>query len=263
MIPFKRLLLALPPLLLLSLSPSPASALGQQQVVSFGWTEGAFPLVSSGSAAAILVSEEDINGVKRAGQALLHTRFLPLASADTAALSSFTASTFARDVANVTGQSPEVVHELAAFSNSSGSHVVLVGSVGSPFVTALVNAGAMNVSDIEGRWESFKIEVVDGSAIGVETALVVVGSEYVHLPWICFETLNDVSWTVVAACSKRGTIYGVYDLAEQIGVSPWHWWADVRIPHHDQVYVGNLPYVHKSPTVKYRGGRSSIFRVAR
>lgn len=37
----------------------------------------------------------------------------------------------------------------------------------------------MNVSDIEGRWESFKIQIVDGSSIGVETALVVVGAEYV------------------------------------------------------------------------------------
>ena len=183
MIPFKRLLLlALPPLLLTSFAPLPVAALGQQQVVCFDWTEGAFPLVSSGSAAAILVSEEDSNGVKRAGKSLLPTPSLPLTSTDTAPLPSPPAATFAGDVANVTGQSPEVVHELAAFSNSSGSHVVLVGSVGSPFVTTLVNAGAMNVSDIEGRWESFKIEVVDGSALGVETALVVVGSEYVPSP---------------------------------------------------------------------------------
>lgn len=38
-----------------------------------------------------------------------------------------------------------------------------------------------------------------------------------------------------------------------MGVSPWIWWADVRIPHHEAVYIKNEPYVHKSPTVKYRG----------
>ena len=32
---------------------------------------------------------------------------------------------------------------------------------------------------------------------------------------------------------QRGTIYGIYDLSEQIGVSPWYWWADVRVPHAD------------------------------
>lgn len=63
-------------------------------------------------------------------------------------------------------------------------------------------------------------------------------------------------------CSKRGTIYGVYDLSEQIGVSPWAWWADVRIPHQDEIYIKNEPYVHGSPTVKYRGECPSIFHRA-
>ncbi len=32
---------------------------------------------------------------------------------------------------------------------------------------------------------------------------------------------------MIAGSDKRGTIYGIYDLSEQIGVSPWYWWADV------------------------------------
>jgi glucuronate isomerase len=32
---------------------------------------------------------------------------------------------------------------------------------------------------------------------------------------------------VIAGSDKRGTIYGIYDVSEQIGVSPWYWWADV------------------------------------
>jgi len=34
---------------------------------------------------------------------------------------------------------------------------------------------------------------------------------------------------IIAGSDKRGTIYGIYDLSEQIGVSPWYWWADVPI----------------------------------
>lgn len=33
---------------------------------------------------------------------------------------------------------------------------------------------------------------------------------------------------VIAGSDKRGTIYTVYELSEQIGVSPWYDWADVR-----------------------------------
>ena len=259
MIPLKRLLLALPPLLFLSFSPTSVTALGQQQVVCFDAVEGAFPLVS-GSAAAILVSEEDSNGVKRAGKS--HLFLIAYFQVTDQHFPHPSAATFARDVANVTGQHPDVLHELDAAFNSSGSHVVVVGSVGSPFVTTLVNAGAMNVSDIEGRWESFKIQVVDGSSIGVETALVVVGAESV--PTFRFSIsscLADIS--LLALNSQRGTIYGVYDLSEQIGVSPWHWWADVRIPHHGALYIKILPYVHGSPTVKYRGtlARLIFFRL--
>jgi hypothetical protein len=178
MLPFKRFLMALPALAVLF--SSTVNALGQQQVVCFEGIPEAFPLVSGGSASAILVSDEDSNGVKRAGQStpplslhhhvqsnlLIYVIHLLLP-----------AHTFAKDISNVTNQYPTVLSSLSETYNSSGSHVVLVGSVGSPFVTTLVNAGAMNVSDIEGRWESFKIEIVDGSAIGVERALVVVGSE--------------------------------------------------------------------------------------
>ena len=34
---------------------------------------------------------------------------------------------------------------------------------------------------------------------------------------------------VIAGSDKRGTIFGMYDLSQRIGVSPWHWWADVPV----------------------------------
>lgn len=143
----QRCLLALLPLLFLT--PSLVVSLGQKSIVAFESAGDSFPLVSSGRAVSILVSKDDFPGILRA------------------------AKTFAGDIKNVTSQAPDVLNDLAFNS----SLAVVAGSVGSPFVSTLVNAGAMNVSDIQGRWEAFKIQIVDGSSIGVERALVIVGSE--------------------------------------------------------------------------------------
>ena len=42
---------------------------------------------------------------------------------------------------------------------------------------------------------------------------------------------------VIVGSDKRGTIYGIYDLSEQMGVSPWYWWADVTPDHKDGLFV--------------------------
>lgn len=58
---------------------------------------------------------------------------------------------------------------------------------------------------------------------------------------------------VIAGSDMRGTIYGIYELSKQIGVSPWYWWADAPIIHHDEVYVKNGTYTDGEPAVRYRG----------
>ena len=58
---------------------------------------------------------------------------------------------------------------------------------------------------------------------------------------------------IIAGSDKRGTIFGIYDLSEQIGVSPWYWWADVPVQHHDQLFIRPGRYVQDEPAVKYRG----------
>lgn len=52
---------------------------------------------------------------------------------------------------------------------------------------------------------------------------------------------------------KRGSIYGIYELSRQIGVSPWYYWADVPTAHHDKVYALAGTYTDGEPAVKYRG----------
>ena len=44
---------------------------------------------------------------------------------------------------------------------------------------------------------------------------------------------------VIAGSDRRGTVYGIYELSQQMGVSPWYWWMDVPVKHRD--YVGVVP----------------------
>lgn len=34
---------------------------------------------------------------------------------------------------------------------------------------------------------------------------------------------------IIAGSDRRGTIYGIYDLCQALGVSPWYFWADVPV----------------------------------
>ena len=130
------------------------------------------------------------------------------------------------DLGRVTGAEPAVV----ADATPTAGRVVVVGTIGrSPLVDALVRDRKLDVEGIAGRWETHLVQVVERPWPGVEQALVVAGSD------------------------KRGTIYGVYDLSQEIGVSPWHWWADVPVRSQPSLYV--LPGRHSrgTPAVKYRG----------
>ena len=58
---------------------------------------------------------------------------------------------------------------------------------------------------------------------------------------------------VIAGSDKRGTVFGIYELSKQIGVSPWYYWADVPIEHHDAIYIKKGEYTDGEPSVRYRG----------
>ena len=123
-----------------------------------------------------------------------------------------------QDVQRVTGILPRLVQ-----TDEPAPASVLVGTLGkSPLIDRLVEAGKLDASSVSGQWESYLIATVDD-------CLVIAGSD------------------------KRGTIYGIYDLSEKIGVSPWYWWADVPARRSTSLYVEGGRYVQPSPKVKYRG----------
>lgn len=136
------------------------------------------------------------------------------------------AGDLSQDVERVAGHVPLLVKDAA----QAKSDIVIVGTIGkSPLIDALIRKHKLDVSGIAGQWESAVTTIVDRPLPGVRRALVIAGAD------------------------KRGTIYGIYDLSEQIGVSPWYWWADVRVPHADALYVDPGRYVQPVPAVKYRG----------
>jgi hypothetical protein len=177
-------------------------ALGQPRYVEITSTSSSFRLVHHGVAAKLDVDGADYPGVVRAAHDLQ------------------------ADIFRVSGCSALLNNDGKALSGD----VVLIGTIGkSRIIDRLIRDRKIDVSQIEGKWESTLVQVVSHPLPGVARGLVIAGSD------------------------KRGTIYGIYDLSEQIGVSPWYWWADVPVEHQDALYIKAGRWVQGEPAVKYRG----------
>jgi hypothetical protein len=163
---------------------------------------GGFPLVYDHVAADIHVEQSDFKVVHIAADCL------------------------AADMQAVTGVKPRISPSLTGVSKN----LVLIGTLGnSVAIDRLVRAGKLDVKKIVGKWESFVIATVSDPLPGVNSALVIAGSD------------------------RRGTAYGVFELSESMGVSPWVWWADVAPGHRDALVIGAGVHTQGPPSVKYRG----------
>jgi hypothetical protein len=189
-------------LLAITIFPQRCISLGQPKYIETTPASGSFRLVHRGSAAMLYADAGDYAGVARAARDLQ------------------------ADVFRVSGCKAL----LRDNENSLSGDVVLIGTIGkSRIIDQLIRERKIDVSQIDGKWESTLIQVVPHPFPGVARGLVIAGSD------------------------KRGTIYGIYDLSEQIGVSPWYWWADVSVEHKDALYVKEGRWVEGEPAVKYRG----------
>ena len=104
---------------------------------------------------------------------------------------------------------------------SQSSPLILIGTVGhNSRIDQLVKQKVLK--DLKGKREKYIITTVDNQ-------LIIAGSD------------------------RRGTVYGIYELSQQMGVSPWYWWMDVPVQKHN--YVGVLPgcYTDGEPAVEFRG----------
>ncbi len=106
-------------------------------------------------------------------------------------------------------------HDLKASANAP----VVVATIGK---SKLAKKYKLQSKELQGKWEQYLIFTDKGK-------LVILGSD------------------------KRGTIYGIYELSRQIGVSPWYWMADAPIQKHEQLFAKSGVYTDGEPKVKYRG----------
>ena len=98
---------------------------------------------------------------------------------------------------------------------------ILIGTVGSnKQIDQWVKSGKL--ADLKGKREKFIITTIDGQV-------------------------------VIAGSDRRGTVFGIYELSRQMGVSPWYWWMDVPVTKRN--YVGILPgtFTDGEPAVEFRG----------
>lgn len=58
---------------------------------------------------------------------------------------------------------------------------------------------------------------------------------------------------IIAGTDRRGTIYGIYSLCEQLGVSPWYFWADVPVRRKERFCLPEDYCITDWPSVEYRG----------
>ena len=105
----------------------------------------------------------------------------------------------------------------------AGRGLIIAGTIGkSLLIDRLIKQKKIDVKKVRGQWESYLIDVVDGN-------LIIAGSD------------------------KRGTIYGIYEISQRIGVSPWYYMADAPVKHQEEVWYDGGRIVQPSPKVKYRG----------
>lgn len=128
------------------------------------------------------------------------------------------------DAQKVTGVKPELSNVLV------GNRILIVGSLeNSAWIQQLVRTGKINADDLQGKNEKYIICTVKQPLEGVDEAVVIAGSD------------------------KRGTIYGIYELSTQMGISPWYYWADVPVEKQKSIYIKEGTYTDGEPAVKYRG----------
>ena len=137
---------------------------------------------------------------------------------------SYAAHALLKDIKSVSGATATLTSDAGFLKKADTVRpAILVGTIGhSAAIDQLVKQKRINGNLLKGKREKFIITLIDGQ-------LVIAGSD------------------------RRGTIYGIYELSQQMGVSPWYDWADVPIEHHDSIFVNKGIYTDGEPAVRYRG----------
>ncbi len=134
---------------------------------------------------------------------------------------------FCGDIELVAGEYPTVVEGIAEASD----YAVLVATCGySQLLEDMEAAGDIELAEVRGKREVYGLFLVESERTCGKKTLVVAGSD------------------------KRGTIYGMFRISEELGVSPWLFWADAK-PEKKRCFTISKDFeqISKEPSVRYRG----------
>lgn len=121
---------------------------------------------------------------------------------------------------------------LRVSNNGNGEKTaIIIGSMqSSEIIKSIIMSGKLDeAAKIRGEWEGYVIKKVNNPIDGIDAAVVIAGTDI------------------------RGTVYGIYDLSEYIGISPWYWWSDVPVKTRSDLSYNRETIVQKGADVKYRG----------
>lgn len=136
------------------------------------------------------------------------------------------AEDLARDIEMVTGIRPKIRHTLKGLS----AYAILIGTLSrSDLIDRLAREGKIAAGRIRGKWEGSLVQVVENPVAGVARALVLAGSD------------------------RRGTKYAIYEVSDNIGVSPYFKLNNALPPHRTRLYVKANTLCFEHSFVKYRG----------
>ena len=140
---------------------------------------------------------------------------------------SLIAEAYADDIEALCGVRPEI----AQTEPTSGTYVI-AGVVDDELIASMNLNWSISPSNGDFKseqWERYEIKVVED---GGKTKIVIAGSD------------------------KRGAIYGLFHITQDIfGVSPWIWWADIKPAHKDELVctAAELETVSKASVGKLPG----------
>lgn len=139
-------------------------------------------------------------------------------------LDSIVAYSLSEDIFRVTGFKPLVTKN----KDKVSGNVIVIGQYQSALVQSFLN-GNSNFKSFEKQWESYCYKTILKPTQKIDKAFVVAGT------------------------NARGTAYGVFDLSQKIGVSPWYWWSDVPAVKQKELVLSQKDFQSKAPSVKFRG----------
>jgi hypothetical protein len=139
-------------------------------------------------------------------------------------LDSITGYLLADDIFKVTGFKPKVVTNI----KEAEGNVIVIGTISSKLIQKFLNKKNWKTG-FEKQWESYAYKTILNPNKKIAKAFIIAGTD------------------------PRGAAFGVFDLSQKMGVSPWYWWSDVPVVQQKELVLSQNDFQSKAPSIKFRG----------